>query len=149
MKGTCFYCNRFTGMSNGPEAKILVTQLECIKKGFLSAAEDIQAKVNHIFEIHNESSSLIKKKAPTLTQAEEEQVIQQIAELVSSYAAENKITQGSDKPVKNSFKLRDGLVKDFLKNYLVSLYELNLICYLAQKEGQMSALQKSFGINSK
>lgn len=128
MKGTCFYCNRFTGSSSGSEARILVAQLECIKKGFLSAAEEIQAKVNQIFEIHNESSSRTKKKAPTLTHDEEEKVIKQITELVASYAAENKIIQGSDKPVKNSFKLRDGLVKEFLKNYLVRFCVSNLIC---------------------
>lgn len=120
MKGTCFYCNRFIGSSNGPEAKIIVAQLACIEKGFLSAAEVIQAEVNKIFEIHNDSTSGMKKKAPTLTHIEEEQVIKKITEIVTRYAVENKIEDGPAKPVKNTYKLRDGLVKDFLKNYLVS-----------------------------
>lgn len=119
MKGSCFYCSRFTGTSNGPEAKILVAQLSCINKGLLSAAEIIQAEVNKIFEVHNESSKSSKRKAPTLTQAEEEQIVKQISEIVHRYAANNQIEEGEAKPVKNTFKLRDGLVKDFLKNYLV------------------------------
>jgi hypothetical protein len=118
MKGSCFFCNRFTGSSSGPEAKILCAQLECIENGFLSAAEVIQAEVNKIFEVRNEANSRSRKKAYLLDPGEERQILAQISEIVSRIAT-NKNGE-KEKPVKNTFKLRDGLVRDFLKNYLVS-----------------------------
>lgn len=123
MKGSCFYCHRFTGTSSGPEAKILTAQLECIDKGLLSAAEIIQAEVNSIFEIRSDSNQGVRKRAPLLSTEEEQRIVEQIASVVSNLTKDQNSSSVALKPVKNTFKLRDGLVRDFLKNYLVnSLY---------------------------
>jgi hypothetical protein len=119
MKGSCFYCNRFTGSSSGPEAKILAAQLDCISRGLLSAAETIQAEVNKIFELHNDANQGSRKKAHLLDAVEEKQIFLQINELIEKIRQEDPDGEEKSKPVKNTFKLRDGLIRDFLKNYLV------------------------------
>ncbi|KAI6183947.1 DNA-directed RNA polymerase subunit [Aphelenchoides bicaudatus] len=118
-KGSCFYCHRFTGSSSGPEAKILVAQLECIDRGFLSAAEIIQAKVNKVFENRTDEAKGSRRKVQLLNQEEEKVIINQITDIVHEIVADHNFQNEKAKPVKNTFKLRDGLVRDFLKNYLL------------------------------
>ncbi|KAI6228249.1 DNA-directed RNA polymerase subunit [Aphelenchoides besseyi] len=118
MKGTCFYCHRFIGKSSGPEAKVLTAQLVCIDKGLLSAAEVIQAEVNKFFESH---ATVVngKVKALTLTANDEEELLKQIKLLVARATELDGESNEKAKPVKNAVKLRDGLIKNFLKDYLI------------------------------
>ncbi|KAI6242657.1 DNA-directed RNA polymerase subunit [Aphelenchoides fujianensis] len=117
LRRTCFYCHRFIGKSSGPEAKILTAQLACIDKGLLSAAEIIQAEVTSFFDSHAIDSGG-KTKMPVLTPRDEEVLLKQIKAVIAREMDENNAADASVKPVKNSVKLRDGLIKNFLKNHL-------------------------------
>jgi hypothetical protein len=142
MKGSCFFCNRFTGVSSGPEAKILVAQLACIDKGLLAAAEVIQAEVNKFYELYGEASTGTRKKSVVLMPAEEEKLMTNIGQIVAKYQKDNKIEEGNVKPVKNTFKLRDGLIKEFLKGHLVShLRDIKKTSFSVKTQSQLSTLQ--------
>lgn len=119
MKGSCFYCSRFTGISSSPEAKILKIQLDFIDKGLSSVAENIQAELNIIFASRREDKRK-RKPAPKLDAQEERQIIKQMNEIINKNTAENLQTEHASKPVKNTLELRNKLIKDFLKNHLVN-----------------------------